>query len=435
MKFGELVLLATGWLRSRKILSNRQGQALPPSVLPSWQDQTLARLVRDVDFIKRRTATYLGEGIALTCLADESPILVNANDYGGPMNLLGGGVYEMDNLEVLFSYLKPDSVVLDIGANLGFFSLQLSKRLRGKGHVHAFEPHPGLQDLANRTIHVNGLRKVVTIHGFGLSDSEGPAQLLYPRHHLGGGRLRPTGWQPNREDDFTVIDSHLRRLDDVLPDARVDLVKIDVEGHELRVLRGMRRTIKSSATIVILFEKLREAAGYEANLHKLMTGLGLELFGIQAGARLEPLDRAAFERWRGYALAVRPETRGPLARSFFAVYPSQLQLVPEAVTSVTAEAATLACSSGSTLFHGPYWFLPMGYWTMRLHGKLSGRIILTIQSRLGIEVVARVVLDGTKLVHSFYVPQDLVHFECVAAAASPNVTVVLEKLMLTRHTA
>src|ERR1700737_2990965 len=85
-------------------------------------------LRNDSDFVRTHLSSYLGDGVALTYLVDATPIYINSDDCGGPSNLLNGGRYEEQNLEVLLSFVKPDTVFVDIGANIGFFTLQVGRR-------------------------------------------------------------------------------------------------------------------------------------------------------------------------------------------------------------------------------------------------------------------------------------------------------------------
>src|SRR5712691_9034867 len=174
-------------------------------------DAELRQVRLELDFVRTRLSCYVGDGVALTYLVDETPMFVNANDIGGPFNLMNGGRYEEENIDVLFSFLRDDTVFLDIGANIGFFSLKLSKRLGPQGRVYAFEPHPRIYELLRRNVYVNGLSKVVACFELALSDKNTTATLQYPTGHLGGGHLgsdEPSG--------HTDIDAELRRLDDLL---------------------------------------------------------------------------------------------------------------------------------------------------------------------------------------------------------------------------
>jgi FkbM family methyltransferase len=385
------------------------------------------RLFEDVQFIKRRLATYLGGGIALTWLPDESPIFVNSNDYGGPMNLIAGGIYEQDNLDLLFSYLKPGAVCLDVGANLGFFSLELASRLKARGRVLAFEPHPFLCDLMRRTIFINDIADRVAVYEFGLSDRDGAADFYYPHAHLGGGGLGADS------QAASTVQSAVHRLDTVLPPGTaVDLVKIDVEGHELDVLRGMPRTIADSPDIVILFEKLDRNTGSEGPSEAFLAGLGLQLFGVGQGARLVRVGGDTFAGWSGYLLASRESSLGSLDRARFSIYPEQL-FVPR-VTSRDAGgllAAAATAMDREVLFHGPYWLLRRGVWRLRIHGQVAGRLEITIAERYG-RAFAVFPWDAASTHHDFIVDHDLIHFECVARAATAGASVKFDTLEFQR---
>jgi FkbM family methyltransferase len=287
---------------------------------------------------------------------------------------------------------------------------------------------------STRTLHVNGLSDLVSLYNFGLSDRSRSAVFNYPSRHLGAGRVEPDGW-PRRMNnaDFEQLRSDVCRLDDVLPsDTKVDLVKIDVEGHELQVLRGMERIIETSPGIVILFEKLAAASGYEVKLADYLRGAGLDLYGVQKGAQLEPLDDQGLTAWQGYALAVRPQNRGPLQRSYFTIYPAQLHL-PGAVGQTVGAPVRLLGRVGSVLFYGPYWLLPAGHWTVTVEGRITGQIMLTIQAEFGQELVRRLLIDAKTPQRSFYVQHDLVHFECVGTSTTTDALIELHSLVFQRQ--
>jgi FkbM family methyltransferase len=149
-----------------------------------------------------------------------------------------GGDYEPELMAVLSALVTRDSVSLDVGANVGPITLALS-RLCPDGHVHAFEPAAESFAFLQRNIARNGARNV-TPHRLALSDTIGQATLHYNREFSGG----------------AFISDHLR---DGVPEVvavtaldawaesnalgRLDLVKIDVEGGEGRVLTGGRATL------------------------------------------------------------------------------------------------------------------------------------------------------------------------------------------------
>jgi FkbM family methyltransferase len=219
-----------------------------------------------------------------------------------PFAVRDGGRYEEENLEILLSFVKDNTVFLDIGANIGFFTLQVGKRVSGNGSIYSFEPHPKLLNLLRWNVHLNGLSRTVTCFPFGLSDQNSAAKFSYPVGHLGGGAV---GDLPNSLN-HDVINSEIRRLDDVLgPKFSCDLVKIDVEGHELNVLKGMRQIVANSARMKILFEKLTPNFGTEAALEEYFEENGFDLYAVGSGSSPDKLGAGSLRERGGYVLAAR----------------------------------------------------------------------------------------------------------------------------------
>lgn len=141
-------------------------------------------------------------------------------------------------LHLARAVLPPDGVFLDVGANVGIHTLAAARYLaNGGGAVLAFEPHPVNHRILLQNIEQNRLRHV-TAENLGLSDA--PAVLTGAAETIGG------NWSLASRGDHR-FEVRLVRLDDYLRDhplPRLDLMKIDVEGAEVRVLQGARRTIE-----------------------------------------------------------------------------------------------------------------------------------------------------------------------------------------------
>jgi FkbM family methyltransferase len=391
-------------------------------------DAKLERMWLDLDFIRTRLSSYVGDGVALTYLADATPIYINSDDCGGPVNLLNGGRYEEENLEVLLSFITDTSIFLDIGANVGFFTLQVGKRVSGNGSIYAFEPHPKLLNLLRWNVHLNGLSRTVTCFPFGLSDQNSASKFSYPVGHLGGGAVGDL----SNSGDYDVINSEIRRLDDVLgPDFACDLVKIDVEGHEFNVLKGMRRIIANSPKIKILFEKLTPNCGTETALEEFFDENRFDLYAVQSDSSLAKLGVGSLSEHGGYVLAARQGALdGGIGRSRFSIYPRQF-LVPRSCNE-TAGRLTVGGVRGDILLHGPYWFLRKGVWRFTLHGAVKGAISFILQERFGHHVLAFLLEEGQSE-YVFILTRDLIYFECVARPATELAELELDRLEFTRE--
>ena len=390
----------------------------------------LQQLRLQIEFVKSRMANYLGSGIAITYLDDETPIYVNSLDFGGPSNLINGGRYEPANLEVLLSFVRDDSVLLDIGANLGFFSLHVGKRVRHAGKVYAFEPHPTMVRLLCASAFLNGLSSfdgqsgTITVRQIGASDRHARVNFKYPRDHLGGGTLHQLA-----DEQPENVAGHIYPLDRIFPsNFKCDLVKIDVEGHELSVLRGMDGILTRSSNVKILFEKLAVNTGREDEVMTFLRSHGFELFLVSHDAQLKALSDEDFAGASGYVLATRPTSPpASLDRRRFHIYPRQLSTSSATMKTLSAQVLHAAGNTGEILFHGPYWFLKRGTYLVRLHGGIGGTLTISVGARLGYPELD-FHLTGKQNEAVVVVPNDVVEFECIGRAASATADVVLHSL-------
>ena len=141
----------------------------------------------------------------------------------------------------------PGSVFVDIGANTGQHALFMASRV---DQVHAFEPWPEALDRLEKNISLNALSNV-TVHQFGLGEENGTVSFHSPASsNLGTGSFRA---DVNATPSVGVLS--VRRGDDVFAASgldRMDIVKIDVEGFELKVLSGLRETLARFRPVIVL---------------------------------------------------------------------------------------------------------------------------------------------------------------------------------------
>ena len=191
---------------------------------------------------------------------------------------------------------RPGQQILDIGANWGLFTARLGKVVGPTGHVEAFEPLPAHA----ATLHAVAARlPAVDVHMTALSDHEGQADLVIPVHegepltalaHLDAPAPAAAGERR--------VPVPLRTLDAVLGEDHppVDLVKCDVEGHELEVLRGGERTLRRGRPALVLeIEERHRPDGGVADVFGYLRGIGYEGRAVRHDG-LVPLDRFDVER-------------------------------------------------------------------------------------------------------------------------------------------
>ncbi len=220
----------------------------------------------------------------------------------------GDGV-EPEVSALLIAAAPQLEAVYDIGANWGYYPLLLGGEPRFRGVVHAFEMAPRTVADLRHVIAAAGLSSCVIVHGFGLSDREGEALATRERHSY---LARVVGGEYRGAVDRVRV----RRLDDLdLPPP--SLVKIDVEGHEMAVLAGGKRTFARHQPLVVIESR------YEP---------------MHAGAMLAPLRLLTEMGYRLYRLAWRQSAADGLAAGS---HQGELCLAPLAVADRVAIAEPL----------------------------------------------------------------------------------------------
>jgi FkbM family methyltransferase len=189
----------------------------------------------------------------------------------------------------LFSNPRYDSVrslmdetesgtVIDVGAHLGFYSLHVANRLGAKGRVVAIEPHPLRFGFLNENVALNRIVNVVCLP-YAVGDHSGSA-TLYDVDSSIGPHATDASLEPSRGTRFEVP---LRTLDSICDEHHLDsviLVKIDVEGHEARVIDGMSQLIQQQHPRIIFEALTRESL--QASTERLRS-FGYEIRQIDSG--------------------------------------------------------------------------------------------------------------------------------------------------------
>lgn len=156
--------------------------------------------------------------------------------------------YETVETGLVRQHLSAGDIFFDIGANIGWFSLLASTIVGPNGHVHAFEPRTPTVDYLRRSVVMNGLESSVTVHELGLDSVNGEQFLGWVKDtpNPGSSMIMPGA----SENGLETIPIRLVTMDS-LSIPRVNFVKIDVEGAEMRVLEGGTNTLSRERPIVL----------------------------------------------------------------------------------------------------------------------------------------------------------------------------------------
>jgi FkbM family methyltransferase len=216
----------------------------------------------------------------------------------------GWSGHEAETSRLFYALASRSRGTVDVGAHVGYFSI-IAAHANPEGRVFAFEPIAANAARMRQNLALSGVADV-EVHEAALAERRGPVVFRAPRDGAMGvrGALAETGVDPSRPDEaWETIQVPGMTLDGFLTDRGqppVDLVKIDVEGPVVRVLRGMGETLHRTAPVLVV-EILTDAAG-EA-VRALTDPLGYEvhrLTGEGPVAVTGPILREA--AWRNYLL-------------------------------------------------------------------------------------------------------------------------------------
>lgn len=180
------------------------------------------------------------------CVDPEDRIIAN--------DLILHGSHEKFITKVVGSRVTEGMKVVDIGANIGYYTLLFAKQVGPSGKVYAFEPDPSNFALLSKNVEMNGFTNVILVNK-AASDANGTADLYISEHNKGGHSM----FNFNKEKSSIKIETVT--LDDYFRDyeGNIDFIKMDVEGAEYKALRGMRHLLRVNGRMKILTELLSPA--------------------------------------------------------------------------------------------------------------------------------------------------------------------------------
>ncbi|HZP85910.1 MAG TPA: FkbM family methyltransferase [Burkholderiales bacterium] len=218
---------------------------------------------------------------------------------------------EARDIEHLRPYVTPGTTVIDVGANIGFFAVRFARWVGDEGRVIAIEPESVNFDSLCTRVQQLGLRERVIALRAAAIERSGEVRLAL---------------NPDHPADHRVAESGIAvpglAIDDVMAERgwpRVSLIKVDVQGSELRVIRGARTTLERwGPTLYVEFHEpsLREAGTSSQELLRELLALGYSPSFLDKHATWRLIDAQALDatmKARGYLDVLLVPARGALA--------------------------------------------------------------------------------------------------------------------------
>jgi FkbM family methyltransferase len=197
-----------------------------------------------------------------------------------PIETLNFNTYEENELQIVIDLLKDKSVILDVGANLGWYSLALSKTFPCS-QIYAFEPLPHIFDYLSSHIEINKAVNIKALN-LGLSDEVGQSSFyVVPDNSVNASIMNVADNKYAKKISITLTTLDIFAHEENL--RKVDFIKCDVEGAELKVLKGASKIIKHYQPIILceMVRKWTAPFGYHPNdIISYLKSYGYSCFSI-----------------------------------------------------------------------------------------------------------------------------------------------------------
>lgn len=199
------------------------------------------------------------------------------------------GFFEKNLFEHIKKELYPHKTFVDIGANIGFLSLVLSRYAK---QVYSFEPIPSLFEQFEKSIQLNGFSNI-RLYNIACGDVTEQTHIRICKENMGGSSILNFN-----QDQDELVPIQVDLLDNQLSDIQIDVIKIDVEGYEYQVLKGAERTLKKcTPTLFLEYSPNLYPDGVALKLYKFLKNVGYNnFFHIEEGKYLENFEDFPLEQ-------------------------------------------------------------------------------------------------------------------------------------------
>jgi len=205
-----------------------------------------------------RGIVYLDDHRVMTRTVWGHKIYLDTRDVSLAPHILMEGRWEHWITKVFLRNIAPDMTVLDVGANVGYYTLLAGSQVKGKGHVYAFEANPAVFENLFRSVGINGLSEEITLVNKAVYKTSTKLKFHVFSQYQGSSTIidLPSGYAADYGDTTELVEVEAVSLDDYFAEQipKVDFIKIDAEGSEVFIFEGMEKLINQNPHLKIMFE-------------------------------------------------------------------------------------------------------------------------------------------------------------------------------------
>lgn len=213
--------------------------------LPSIKDRFIRSIIAKIYVQYIRDGKNFDANHVITHLNNGMPIIVNKNDKCVCWFIRLTGHWDSNETKVLEKIIQKKFNIIEVGANFGVHTLRMAELIGKQGKIYAFEANPKVSKYLKESIKLNNLDKTVILFEKAAGNVPGTSFLEYGIQNIGGGHI-VTSESPS------TVTTEIVRLDDVVEEKHIDLLKIDAEGYEFNILQGAKELITRNIDHIIL---------------------------------------------------------------------------------------------------------------------------------------------------------------------------------------
>jgi FkbM family methyltransferase len=249
-----------------------------------------ASLLRSDEFaIEQKIPGHTGKWVITEILGGQAKLWIDLADKFVSFGCLIDN-YEPVETAAFRRLLRPGAQVVDVGANVGWFTFVAAQAIGPEGHVTALEPRSPTAEFLQRSVALNGLDDRITVLRSAASNTAGSASIIWHPHSYNPGSAHLG--EPDGNAVAQVVE--VRRLDDLLRGQQVDCVKMDIEGAEALALLGAEEVLGDQRPHILCEinpSALRNVSGVSVEeLLKLVRSKGYVVLALADAGMLVPTD-------------------------------------------------------------------------------------------------------------------------------------------------
>lgn len=276
-----------------------QSQVLESEHVDAFSNQlkhVVSRGFRKIEDTKLRPIAYLGNNKALTTTRFGHKIVVDTRDMSLAPHILMDGEWEAWIVQVFLTFIKPGMNVVDVGSNVGFYSLLAAEKIGPDGSLTCFEANSELASTLFHNLQINGFTDRSKVLNKAVFSHKTKLDFKIYENYMGSSSI----WASEEiastfHDKLRTVEVDAISLDEYFSEnAKVDLLKIDAEGAEPFILKGSERLISANPNIIIIMEfvpaLIERSYGSVEQFYNDIHDYGLTVYEIKTDSSLSPLS-------------------------------------------------------------------------------------------------------------------------------------------------